>query len=80
MIGAALGKYALYALGAVLLVGGFYWHAYSKGVEHERTRIQIEAARQAERDRKLREENDGKVRNLDDARALECLRNPAGCR
>jgi len=61
------------------LAGGAYFYVYHKGQTDERNSNAGSVLQESESSRKLRESNDVITRNLDDERALVCLRNPAGC-
>ncbi len=75
-----IGRYVALGLAAVTLAGGLYFYIDHKARVDERNAIAAKAAEQREKDRKDREKNDEKARNLDDDAALKCLRNPTGCR
>lgn len=74
------GRTVAIALAAVVLAGGAAWWLYSKGGEAERNANAGRVLEETEESRKLRERNDENARSLDDRRALDCLRKPAGCR
>lgn len=75
-----VGRYVVVALAALLLIGAAVALIYSKGQRDERNANAGRVLIETEENRKLREGNDEKARNLDDQRSLECLRDPAGCR
>jgi hypothetical protein len=63
---------------AILTASGLYW-TYEQGKSVEKGAQAGRTLEETEKGRKARETNDEAARRLDDARALECLRKPAGC-
>jgi len=80
LLATPLGRYIALGLAAVLLAGGAYFYIDHKARVDERNAVTARTLEQQNKDRRDREKNDENARKLDDARALECLRNPSGCR
>lgn len=74
-----LGRYIAIGVVAVVLAVGAYAWIHHQGVVDERNRAAIRAAEEERNARKERETQDERARNLDDERAIKCLRNPTGC-
>jgi hypothetical protein len=67
------------ALGLVVALGIFGGWAYLHGRTDAKNAAAARTLEETEKGRKARETNDEDARTMDDKKALECLRRPAGC-
>lgn len=67
------------AFALVVATGGAIAYFEHKGAAAERNAAAARTLEETEKGRKARETNDEDARTMDDKKALECLRRPAGC-